>query len=101
MAQMVVIYRAPKSDAFDIYYRQTHVPLVKKIPGLTKFELSQGPVTTPGKPSGVHQIATLHFSSMGALRQGLNSAEGQATTADARKFMGENDSVLIFECRES
>ena len=39
MAQLVVLYKTPKSaDAFDNYYFATHVPLAKKLPGLKKCE---------------------------------------------------------------
>ena len=45
MARMVVIYRTPKNvEAFDRHYFEIHVPLAKKIPGLRKYEFSDGPV---------------------------------------------------------
>jgi len=34
--------------AFDKHYFEAHVPIAKKIPGLRKYEVSQGPVATPG-----------------------------------------------------
>jgi len=43
MARMVVIYRTPQNvEAFDRHYFQIHVPLAKKIPGLRKYEVSDG-----------------------------------------------------------
>ena len=48
MARLLVLYKAPKdTTAFDKYYFETHVPIAKKIPGLRKYEVSQGPVATP------------------------------------------------------
>ncbi len=48
MARMVVIYRTPKDvEAFDRHYFEIHVPLAKKIPGLRKYEVSDGPIATP------------------------------------------------------
>src|SRR3954447_15394544 len=48
MAQLVVLYKTPKStDAFDRYYFATHVPLAKKLPGLKKYDVSKGPVAAP------------------------------------------------------
>jgi uncharacterized protein (TIGR02118 family) len=47
MARMTVIYRTPAdAAAFDKHYFETHVPLAKKIPGLRKYEVSQGPIVT-------------------------------------------------------
>lgn len=101
MAQLLVTYRTPAdAKAFDNYYFETHVPLVKKIPGLRKLVLSDGPVGTPAGASGVHLIAELHFDDVAALQAGLGSAEGQAAAADAASFMGEGDSLLFFGIRE-
>ncbi len=62
MARMVVIYRTPKNvEAFDRHYFEIHVPLAKKIPGLRKYEVSDGPIATPVGTSNVHLIGTLHF----------------------------------------
>jgi len=36
--------------AFDKHYFEAHVPIAKKIPGLRKYEVGQGPVATPGGP---------------------------------------------------
>ena len=51
MARMVVIYRTPKNvEAFDRHYFEIHVPLAKRIPGLRKYEVSDGPIATPVEP---------------------------------------------------
>ncbi len=69
MARLVVMYRTPKdAGIFDKYYFETHVPIAKKIPGLRKYEVSQGPVVTPAGPSGLHLIATLHFDDLAAIQ---------------------------------
>ncbi|HVX75718.1 MAG TPA: EthD family reductase, partial [Bradyrhizobium sp.] len=51
MAHLLVMYKTPKdAAAFDKHYFETHVPLAKKIPGLRKYEVSQGVVATPAGP---------------------------------------------------
>ena len=48
MARMVVIYKTPRDiAAFDKDYYEVHVPLAKKLPGLRRYEVSQGPIATP------------------------------------------------------
>ncbi len=38
MAQVVVMYKTPKDTAaFDKHYSEIHIPLAKKIPGLTEI----------------------------------------------------------------
>ena len=101
MARLVVMYKTPKdASAFDRYYFQTHIPLAKKIPGLGKYEVSQGPVLTPAGPSPFHLIATLHFDNMAAIQKGFASAEGQATAADVATFATGGVDMIFFDDRE-
>ena len=101
MARLMVIYgKRMDATAFDKEYFESHVPLVKKIPELRKFDVSQGPVGTATGESDVQMIATLHFDDLAAMQAGMSSAEGQATAEHAQGFMGAKDSVLVFDTRE-
>ena len=103
MARMVVIYKTPKDvAAFDKHYFGTHVPLAKKLPGLRKYEVSQGPIRTPAGASGFHLIATLHFDDMAAIQTAFASPEGKAAAADVRVFTPDASEVqmLLFDNRE-
>jgi uncharacterized protein (TIGR02118 family) len=101
MARLVVIYKTPKDAAtFDKHYFGTHVPIAKKIPGLRKYELSQGVVATPAGPSDFHLVATLHFDDMAAIQKAFASAEGQAAAADVRTFTTDPPLMLLFDNRE-
>lgn len=98
MARLVAIYRTPNDPpAFDRYYADHHAPLAKKIPGLTKYDISKGPVRTPRGSSDVHLIAMLHFESMAALQAGLGSPEGQATAADLQNFANGGVDLYFFD----
>jgi uncharacterized protein (TIGR02118 family) len=102
MAKLVVMYHTPKdAAAFDKHYAEVHAPLAKKVPGLKKFELSQGPVVTPAGPSNFHLIVTLEFDDLAALQKGLSSAEGQAAAADVATFATGGADLLIFDTREA
>ena len=99
MAQLVVLYKAPKdAAAFDNHYLQIHIPLAKRLPGLRKYEVSRGPVMTPVGPSGFHLIATLHFDDIASIQNAFASAEGKATAADAQS-LGPLD-MLLFDSQE-
>jgi uncharacterized protein (TIGR02118 family) len=101
MARLVVMYKTPTdAGAFDKYYRETHIPLAKKIPGLRKYELSRGPVATPAGASGFHLIAILHFDDIAALQAGLGSAEGRAAGADVRNFASGGADMIMFDDAE-
>ena len=79
MAKMVVIYKPPADPAaFTRHYFETHVPLAKKLPGLRKYEVSQGPIAMPAGGAGAHFVATLHFDDMASIRAAFATPEGQA-----------------------
>jgi uncharacterized protein (TIGR02118 family) len=101
MAHVVVMYKTPKdAAAFDKYYVETHIPIAKKIPGLKKYEVSQGPVATPAGPSAYHLIATLYFDNMAAVQAAFGSAEGKTAAADVQKFATGGADMLLFDNRE-
>jgi len=100
MAEVVVLYKTPKDTAaFDKHYFEKHVPIAKKIPGLRKFAVSQGPVATPAGPSGFHLIAILTFDNLAAIQAGFGSAEGQAAGADVQTFATGGADMLLFDTR--
>lgn len=101
MAKFVVLYHEPADGAaFDAHYRERHVPLAKKIPGLIRYEVSDGPVGAPGGPSPYRLVATLEFATLGALRAGLASAEGAAAAKDVRLFADGGVEMLIFDTKD-
>jgi len=98
MARLVVMYKTPKDvAAFDAYYVNTHIPIAKRIPGLRKYEVSKGPVSTPAGPSGLQLVATLHFDDVAAIQRAFASPEGQAAAADVQKFATGGVDMIIFE----
>jgi uncharacterized protein (TIGR02118 family) len=97
MARMVVVYRRPEDvEAFSRHYFETHVPLAKKLPGLRKYEVSQGPVACSADTPDATMIATLHFDDMAALRNALASEEGRACGADRPKFAPDTSRFQMF-----
>lgn len=101
MARLVVMYKTPKDPAaFDKHYNEKHIPLAKKIAGIRKYELSQGPIVTPAGPSNFHLIATLHFDDMAAIQKAFASPEGQTAAADVQTFATGGVEMYLFENRE-
>src|ERR1700730_10140026 len=101
MAELVVMYKTPKDTAaFDKHYFEKHIPLAKKIPGLRKYTVSQGPVATPAGPSGFHLIATLTFDNLAAIQAGFARAEGQSGGADVQTFATGGADMILFDTRE-
>jgi uncharacterized protein (TIGR02118 family) len=101
MARLIVLYKTPKNaEAFDKHYASTHIPLAKKVPGLKKYDVSQGAIGTPAGPSGIHLVATLYFDSMDALKAGLSSPEGQAAAGDLANFADGGVDLYMFDTKD-
>src|SRR5258708_6046052 len=101
MAEVVVMYKTPKDTAaFDKHYSEKHIPLAKKIPGLRKYAISQGPVATPAGPSAFPLIAILTFDNLKAVQAGFGSAEGKAAAAGVQTFATRGADMLLFDTRE-
>jgi uncharacterized protein (TIGR02118 family) len=87
MAKVIALYKTPADPAaFDRYYRDVHVPIAKKVPGLRRYEVSRGVIGMLGAPAPYHLIALLTFDSAAAVQTALTSPEGQATAADIGNF---------------
>jgi uncharacterized protein (TIGR02118 family) len=100
MAQLVVIYKTPKDiAAFDKHYTEKHIPIAKKIPGVRKYEISQGQVASPNGASGVHLVAMLQFDNTAAIQKAFASPEGRAAAADVPNFATGGADLLLFDTR--
>lgn len=100
MARLVVMYKTPNdAAAFDKHYFDKHVALAKKIPGVRSYEVSQGPVATPGGPSNYHLVAILEFDNVAAIQNAFASPEGQAAVADVGTFATGGVDIFIFDSR--
>ena len=79
---MLVLYEKPgDQSAFDVHYRDVHIPLVKAMPGLRRYTISRNAVAAGGGET-FYLAAELDWDDMDALGAALVSPEGQATTAD-------------------
>jgi uncharacterized protein (TIGR02118 family) len=97
MPQILVLYNSPADPAaFDRYYRETHIPIAKKIPGLRSYTISNGTVHALAG-TAPHLVAILGFDSMPDVTAALASAEGQATATDLQNFASGGATLLIYE----
>jgi uncharacterized protein (TIGR02118 family) len=96
MASMTVIYRTPMDiAAFDKHYFETHIPLAKKLPGLRKYDVSQGPILTPAGPADFHRVGNLEFDDLAAIQRAFASPEGRAAAEDRLVFAPNNADLLM------
>jgi uncharacterized protein (TIGR02118 family) len=101
MAKLFIMYKASLDEAaFETHYFEKHVPLAKKIPGVKKYEVSHGPIMTPGGPSNYHLVAILQFDDLAAIQKAFASAEGRAAIADLQTSATAGADIFMFDTRQ-
>ena len=84
-ARFLALYDTPADpEAFDLHYRQVHIPLGSRLPGLRRYTLSRDAAAVRGTP--YYLVAELEWDTMDELRAAFASAEGRATAADAARL---------------
>jgi uncharacterized protein (TIGR02118 family) len=96
MARMLVIYKTPQDTAaFDKHYFEVHVKLAKKLPGLRKYEVSRGAITTLAG-GDAYMVAELHFDDLAAIRAAFASEVGKECGADRQDFAPDPAAFQMF-----
>jgi uncharacterized protein (TIGR02118 family) len=98
--RLVVSYGQPDDPAsFDAHYRDTHVPLTVRLPGLVRFTTGRPRSLDPAAPAP-HLVAELDFDSEQAMGAAFASEEGKAATRDLRQFATGGAAMTHFEVTE-
>jgi uncharacterized protein (TIGR02118 family) len=84
-------------DAFEEHYANTHVPLVKKIPNLQRFEAAKIVATPDGSELPYYRMGEMYFEDVEQMQISLASDEGQAASADFQDFATGGVTIFISE----
>lgn len=86
MVKLVALYKKPNDpESFDRHYNQTHVPLVRKWPGLRRVEIGKVTGAIGGEPP-YYLVAEMYFDDVDALKTALRSPEGRAAGENLQSF---------------
>jgi uncharacterized protein (TIGR02118 family) len=87
MIKLTVLYGHPTDPTiFESYYVNTHLPLVAKMKGFEKAELTKFLNEPDGNKATHYRMAEFWFANVEALQTTMGSPEGQATAADLANF---------------
>lgn len=87
MYRVSVLYGTPDDpQAFTDYYNATHIPLAKKMRGLTAWNLTWIDRSDNEAFPGIFLIADLYAADRASMDAILASPEGQAANTDVAKF---------------
>ncbi len=100
MVKLVAIYTTPEDvPSFENHYRDIHAPLVRKMPGLEKLEVSR----FFGAPQGdarYYMMAEMYFADKDALFAALKSDAGKAAGKDLMGFAGKCVHMMFSDVTE-
>ncbi len=100
MMRFLVVYETPSDPAaFDLHYREVHIPLAKKLPGLRRYTISRNASAVRGGEP-YYLVAELDWDDQDALKAAFASPEGQATARDVANLATEGVRSMIFEVEE-
>lgn len=95
MVKMTALYkRPPDVDAFFDHYHNVHLPIIRRLPGLIKMELSTT-FAFKGEPGNPFLQADMFFADRDSLMAALKSEPGRESGKDAQEFAGEYVQVLF------
>ena len=94
MHKMIVLYPKPDDpEQFKKHYRETHLPLVDKIPGLKSYSYGY-PATLDGKEPPHFCMFVGEFESLSAMQAAFGAAEGKAAVADIPNYSPKGATVV-------
>jgi uncharacterized protein (TIGR02118 family) len=102
MARLLVLWSTPEDpDFFEQHYREVHVPLVKKMPGMRRYTFSRD--ARPVRGDLYYRVGEVDFDDITALQRAFASPEGRATASDVNTLSstaGAQVRSMIYELEE-
>jgi uncharacterized protein (TIGR02118 family) len=99
MVKLVALYKIPENiEDFEKHYYEIHMPLVEKMPGLLKAEISKL-TPMPGAENKYHLMAEMYVEDMEKLNESMASAEGRAAGRDILSFAKDYVIMLFGEVK--
>jgi uncharacterized protein (TIGR02118 family) len=100
MTKLIALYRKPEDPAsFDKHYFGIHIPLIKKMPGLRKLEIT-GITGAPIGESKYHLATEMYFDSVDSMNAANASPEGRAAGKDLMSFAADVVTLFYGEVKE-
>lgn len=95
--KLVALFKKPPDiDSFEEHYKNIHIPLIMKLPGMKKLEtvkVTGAPVTTPQ----YYRMAEMSFENQENLNASMMSLDGIAAAKDLMTFAKELVEIFYAE----
>jgi uncharacterized protein (TIGR02118 family) len=85
-ARLLVLFETPADpEAFDRHYREIHVPLAHRLPGLRRYTAGRDIAAVRGGEP-YYLVTEADWDNMDQLRAAFASPQGRATAEDAARL---------------
>jgi len=100
MTKLIALYKKPEDvELFEKRYFDIHIPLVEKMPGLRKTEITK--LTSLGNTENKFFLqAEMYFDDIDSLNSSMASDEGKAAAKDLMSFAKDYVVMMIGEVKE-
>ncbi|MEO8285737.1 MAG: EthD family reductase [Chloroflexota bacterium] len=86
MIKLVALFKRPEDTAaFDTHYEQTHAPLMSKVPGLVRMEVTRNLQAFRGEPD-YYLITEMYFEDKASFDTAMASEENRTAGRDLMSF---------------
>jgi uncharacterized protein (TIGR02118 family) len=86
MIKLVALFKRPEDvEEFDRHYREVHAPLMAKVPGLGRMEVTRNLKALRGEPE-YYLIAEMYFRDKETFDAAMASEENRAAGKDLMSF---------------
>ncbi|MGI8634513.1 MAG: EthD family reductase, partial [Segetibacter sp.] len=83
MYKVTVLYEHPEDEVFfEEYFKEQHLPLARKMPGVSRIEITKFQSSADGSKPAYYRMSEVFFSSKAVMEETMGSPEGQATIDD-------------------
>jgi len=102
MVRFLAVYDEPDDpEAFDRHYREVHIQLTKKLPGLRRYTISRNTAATRDREA-YYLIAELDWDDMATVRLAFDSDEGRAAADDVAKLApADKVRTMVYELEDA
>ncbi len=84
--KLVALFKLPEDTAdFDTHYEQVHSPLMQKVPGLIRMEVTRNIQAFRGEPE-YYMVAEMYFQDKESFDMAMASEENRAASKDLMSF---------------
>jgi uncharacterized protein (TIGR02118 family) len=101
MVKLVALYKKPADvQAFEDHYSNVHLPLMERVPGVVKTQVSRFFAGPTGEPP-YYMMFEASFADREALDAALRSLENRAAARDLATFAQDIVTVMFADAYES